>query len=161
MGRTGRAPGSGLAAGRRPADNPAKPGGDSRAVSVPGEAPPLSSFDSIAGGGEPPAGGARLARLYAPLAAAALLTALAGPAVNLALARGERPATALAGFWLGYSVLQLLEAACFVWQSTSLAFLGAPRARRRLAWLALATGAATSGLVWLAGTPAANAPETI
>ncbi|MCC6348260.1 MAG: hypothetical protein IT347_01545 [Candidatus Eisenbacteria bacterium] len=98
-----------------------------------------------------------LSRAYAPLAAAALLTALAGPVLNLELARDPSPASALAGFWLGYSVLLLLEAACVVWQSTSLAFLGTPRARRRLGWLALATGTATSVLVWLAGQPASSA----
>lgn len=92
--------------------------------------------------------------LFAPLAAAALLAALAGPVLNLALARAAEPTPALAGFWLGYSVLLLLEAACFVWQSTSLAFLQEPRARRRLVALALVTGAATSALVWLAGQPA-------
>lgn len=114
----------------------------------------MSNLDATATGHTPGAADTRLARLYAPLAAAALLTALAGPVINHALARAPHPATGLAGFWLGYSVLQLLEAACFVWQATSLAFLEAPRARRRLAALALATGAATSGLVWLAGQPA-------
>jgi hypothetical protein len=99
--------------------------------------------------------GRRLARQFAPLAAASLLAALAGPVLNHTLALGARPTAALAGFWLGYSVLLLFEVACFVWQPTSLAFLEEPRARRRLSLLALATGAVTSALVWLAGQPAA------
>lgn len=99
--------------------------------------------------------GRRLARHFAPLAAASLLAALAGPVLNHTLALGPRPTAALAGFWLGYSVLLLFEVACFVWQPTSLAFLEEPRSRRRLSLLALATGAVTSVLVWLAGQPAA------
>lgn len=99
--------------------------------------------------------GLRLARQFAPLAAASLLAALAGPVLNHTLALGARPTAALAGFWLGYSVLLLFEVACFVWQPTSLAFLEEPRSRRRLSLLALATGAVTSVLVWLAGQPAA------
>ncbi len=101
----------------------------------------------------PPPAGPAPARLFAPLAAAALLAALAGPVINLALARAPHPAPELAGFWLGWSVLLLLEAACIVWQPTSLAFLEEPRARRRLVALALATGVATSLLVRLAGRP--------
>lgn len=93
-------------------------------------------------------------RLFAPLAAAALLAALAGPVVNHGLAATAEPTPALAGFWLGWSLLLLLEAACFVWQPTSLAFLEEPRARRRLGLLALGTGLATSALVRLAGEPA-------
>ena len=100
------------------------------------------------------AAGRRLALHFAPLAAASLLAALAGPVLNHMLALGDRPTASLAGFWLGYSVLLLFEVACFVWQPTSLAFLEAPRSRRRLSLLALATGAATSVLVWYAGQPA-------
>jgi hypothetical protein len=95
--------------------------------------------------------GSRLARPYAPLAAAGLLAALAGPLLNRTLAGAAQPAPQLAGFWLGYSVLLLLEAACFVWQPTSLAFLQAPRARRRLVTFALVTGGLSAALVWLAG----------
>lgn len=120
----------------------------------PGKTLLLSTLDSPVAGRAAAPPGARLANLYAPLAAAALLSALAGPVLNHQLARAAQPAPALAGFWVGYSVLLLLEAACFVWQPTALAFLGAPRARGRLVLLALATGAATSALVWGAGQPA-------
>ena len=152
---TGPAACAGLAGGGGAADNVRDPGHEAPARPPdPRGSTDVSIFDAAADAKRAGAADTRLARTYAPLAAAALLAALSGPVLNHALARAPHPAAALAGFWIGYSVLQLLEAACFVWQSTSLAFLEAPRARRRLATLALATGAATSGVVWLAGQPA-------
>lgn len=151
---TGRSERAGLAGAGRAADNLRDPGHEAPGrPPVPRESTDLSTFDAAAPERPPGAADPRLAKAYAPLAAAALLAALSGPVLNHALARSPHPAAALAGFWIGYSVLQLLEAACFVWQSTSLAFLEAPRARRRLTALALATGGATSCVVWLAGQP--------
>jgi hypothetical protein len=101
--------------------------------------------------------GRELVRFHAPLAANAMLLALAGPIVNLVLTRSGEPERDLAAFWIAFTVALFAQSACVALQPVTIALVSRRAAARPLLAAALiASGAASAALLALSLTAAGN-----
>jgi hypothetical protein len=74
----------------------------------------------------------------------------------VALARGEDPTLALAGFWIAFTVVLFLESGCLVVQQVTLALASRPGALPRLVIAAAAVGAAAAAAAFALATRRAS-----
>jgi len=102
-------------------------------------------------------GGCAMLRFHAPLAANAMLLALAGPIVNLVLARSSEPERDLAAFWIAFTVTLFAQSACVALQPVTIALAGRRGGARPLLSAAMiAGGVAAAGLLVLSSTAAGD-----
>jgi hypothetical protein len=101
-----------------------------------------------------PLTGRQIRRFWAPLVLTSTAMTLAGPVLNVALGRAAQPTLELAGFWVAFSVMLLIQSASLVLQQVTVVLADAGAALRRLVAAALLLGAlATSFMLTVALTP--------
>jgi len=98
-------------------------------------------------GAERPLSPRRILSFYMPLVLNAALLALAGPILNLGVARGHGPTLELAAFWIAFAIVVFAQSACLVFQPLTVTLLDRRAPLATLATAALAVGLAATAIV--------------